>query len=38
MSHVVSMNNLDMGLLAQKVQEAEERDKAEILLERRRLR
>ena len=38
MGHVVIMNNLDMGLLARKVQEAEERDKAEILLGRRRLR
>ena len=38
MGHVVNMNNLDMGLLARKVQEAEERDKAEILLGRRRLR
>ena len=37
MGHVVNMNNLDMGLLARKVQEAEERDKAEILLGRRRL-
>ena len=38
MGHVVNMNNLDMALLARKVQEAEERDKAEILLRRRRLR
>ena len=37
MGHVANMNNLDMGLLARKVQEAEERDKAEILLGRRRL-
>ena len=38
MGHVLNMNILDMGLLARKVQEAEERDKAEILLGRRRLR
>ena len=35
MGHVVNMNNMDVGLLARKVQEAEERDKAEILLGRR---
>ena len=38
MGHVVNMNNLDMGLLARKVQEAEKRDKADLLLGRRRLR
>ena len=38
MGHVVNMNNLDMGLLARKVQEAEERDKAKIVLGRHRLR
>ena len=38
MGHVVNMSNLNMGLLARKVQEAEESDKAEILLGRRRLR
>ena len=38
MGHVVNMNNLDVGLLARKVQEAEERDKAQMLLGRRRLR
>ena len=37
MGRVVNMNNLDMGLLARKEQEAGERDKAEILLGRRRL-
>ena len=37
MGHVLNMNDLDMGLLARKVQEAEERDKAKILLGRRRL-
>ena len=38
MGHVVNMNNLDMGLLARKVQDAEGRDKAEIPLGRRRVR
>ena len=35
MGHVINMDNLDMGFLARKVQGAEERDKAEILLGRR---
>ena len=37
MGHLVNMSNLDMGLLARKLQKAEERDKAEVLLGRRRL-
>ena len=38
MGHAVNMNDLDMGLPARKVQEAGERDKAEILPGCRRLR